>query len=687
MIHLNCCAFLTDHFYLRGLPPQPPLLTTSCSLPPLSRTAPGHPLGSCSRETDCGGGGGRSVKDVGEKGASSASKVKERSSSKERHQESKDKQHQLLYPLQTNSVSTPSGHLPQVYPHPHHPLLHHLAPQTREEDHRHSVERHKEYRDSDSGSQETKHMSACKLSGGGMADSDSGGKGGVPSSCNGGGVSRPPSGGGRRCSKDEPINGEMRISESSTSSSECIRRGATAVTAIMAPPTSHSVASYSMPPPLPPPPPPPPPHALHMGSTVAGGWLHHAHHQPHPEFFCRSSPLTLTTSKEASSTQGGSSKEAKITGPTYVPSVAPLGELGVTDCRGAGGGDKKAVEKNGEECCESSSHPHHSSCQKKDKSQPYQQQLGYGKADKPPDWSHQTQHFHKPGSNASSQPELRSCSQETSSAARDEALDSGAYPSSSQEPKVTHRGSGQVTPKNGPDANTPSFRDCSQTGPDPTGRVGSGSNKEGQKVARIRHQQHGSHGANAEEKSRERQGAPTWGAQGNYQDDQRKIPHHISASSLEARSNSRAPNADNDQTHSQPPPLTSSHAVEGEGSAMKNLMNYSSQQPLLLPPHRGPFGGLGCLKQSGERSEKVDKGGTPKQSLPPRRGSANEGERGDRGGKDLGETGEGEVRQPPVGIAVAVARPPHRYPDNTAGHSRQGRVLPSMKGLNSFMHP
>lgn len=595
--------------------------------------------------------------------------MKERSSSKERHQESKDKQHQLLYPLQSNPVSTPSGHLPQVFPHPHHPLLHHLAPQSREEDHRHPLERHKDYRDQDSSGQETKHTSACKLS---MAEADSGGKGGVPSGC--GGVSRPPSGGVRRCSKDEPINGEMRISESSSSTSECIRRGSAAVTAIMAPP-----ASYSMPPPLPP---PPPPHALHMGSTVAGGWLHH--HQPHPsEFFCRTSPLALAASKDASS-HGGSNKEAKITGPTYVPSVGPLGDLAVADCRGAGGGEKKAVEKNGEDCYESPSHRQHGSCQKKDRSQPYQQLLGYGKADKPPDWSHQSQHFHKPGSGASSQPELRSCILETSSSGRDEPSDGGVYPSNPQESKETHRG-GQTAAKNGPDANTPPFRDFSQSGPDPGGRVGSGTNKEGQKVARIRHQQHSNHGANAEERGRERgQGAPAWGARGGYQDDQRKvISHHASAANSDARSGGRA---DNEQARPQPPPLTSSHPAEGEGSAMKGLMNYSSQQPLLLPPHRGPFGGLGCLKQSGERSERVDKGGTPKQSLPPRRGSANEGERGDRGGKDLGEAGEGEVRQPPVGIAVAVARPPHRSPDNTAGHSRHGRVLPSMKGQIPFTH-
>ncbi|XP_042363275.1 BAH and coiled-coil domain-containing protein 1 isoform X2 [Plectropomus leopardus] len=684
-----------DHFYLRGLPPQPPLLSTSHSLPPLSRTAPGHPLGSCSRETDNGGGGGKSAKDVGEKGVSSVSKAKERSSSKERHQDSKDKQHQLHHhhPLQTNAATTPSSHHHQAYSHPHHALLPQLTPQSREEDHRHSLDRHKEY--SDSGSQDTKHMSACKLSSGSVAETGSGGKGGALSSCSGGGVvSRPPSGGGRRCSKDGPVNGEMRISESSASSNECMRRGAAAATAILAPPNPHSVASYSMPPP---PPPPPPPHALHMGSTVAGGWLHHAHHHPHPEFYCPPAPLTLTPSKDPAFTSGG--REAKVTGPTYVPSVGPLGDLAATDCRGAGGGGRKADEKSGEGSYESPSHhlSRLSSCQKKDKSQPHQQQLGYGKADKPPDWSHQTQHFHKPSSNGSSQSELRSCSLNRSSSFRDvEVVDDVYRPSLPLEAQGTHPGAGQSTPKNGPDTSTPPFRDCSHSGPPPDGRVGSGatSQREGQKVARIRHQQHSSHGAGTEERGRDGGHiAPSWGAR--YQEDQRKASHHASVSNGEVRGlSTRAQNSDHSQ---QPPPLSrsSSHNTEGEGSAMKNLMNYSSQQPLLLP-QRGPFGGLGCLKQSGERSEKGDRGGAksntlpqdpPKQSLPPRRGSTNEGERGDRGGKEAGEAGEGEVRQPPVGIAVAVARPPHRSPDNTPGHSRQGRVLPSMKGVSRPVYP
>ncbi|XP_076007711.1 BAH and coiled-coil domain-containing protein 1 isoform X2 [Genypterus blacodes] len=678
-----------DHFYLRGLPSQP-LLTTNHSLPPLSRTAPGHPLGSCSRETDTGS--GKSGKDPAEKGLSSLSKEKERSSSKERHQESRDKHHQLhhYHPHQTSGSTTLPGHH-----HPHYALPPHLTPQGREEEHRHSLERHKDYRDGDSGVQGTKHMSACKLSGGLGADVGSGAKGAALSSCSGGGLGRPPSGGGRRCAKEASVSGEMRISDSSTSSSECIRRGAAAATAILAPPAPHSVASYSMPPP-----PPPPPHPLHMGSTVAGGWLHHPHHHPHPEFYCPPAPLTLAPAKDPASTTGGSGREAKVIGPTYVPSVGPLGDLAAPECRGAGGGGRKGDDKSGEGSYESLSHhlSRLSSCQKKDRSQPHQQQqLGFGKADRPPDWSHsQQQHFQKISPNPSPQSELRSCSQETSSSFRDvEVVDDVYRPPLPPDAQGTHTGPGQGSSKNGPDTSTPPFRDCSHSGPHPDGRVGSGAvgHREGQKVARIRHQQHSSHGAITEEKGKDggQTVSSSWGARGGHQEEQRKGSHHTPTGSADARDiSNRAANGHN----SHPPPLTP-HSSESEGSAMKNLMNYSSQQPLLLP-QRSPFGGLGCLKQGGERSEKGERGGgksssspqdPPKQPLPPRRGSTNEGEKGERGGKEPGEAGEGEVRQPPVGIAVAVARPPHRSPDNPPGHGRQGRVLPSMKGLSRSVYP
>ena len=135
---------------------------------------------------------------------------------------------------------------------------------------------------------------------------------------------------------------------------------------------------------------------------------------------------------------------------------------------------------------------------------------------------------------------------------------------------------------------------------------------------------------------------------------------------------------------------------------MKSLMKYSSQ-PLALSQQKSPFGGLGCLK--GQQNQGANQGGGGgggsggigalqeghKQSLPPRRGSSSSsvegGERSECGGRASREsgdsTGESEVRQPPVGIAVAVARqrePPCRPPDVHPSHSRHGRVLPSMKG-------
>ncbi|XP_077958687.1 BAH and coiled-coil domain-containing protein 1 isoform X4 [Gasterosteus aculeatus] len=666
-----------DHFYLRGLPPQPPLLSTAHGLPPLSRAAPGHSLGSCGREADGAGGGGKGAKDAGEKApAASLSKAaRERASSKE----GKEK------PQQLHQTPPGGGHHQHqhhhAYPHPHHALLAHLPPQGREEDHRHSLERHKELRGADSAGQEPKHTSACQLSGSSGAESGAAGKGGALSSCNGGGVGRTPSGVGRRCSKDGPVNGEMRISESSASSSECTRRGA----AILAPPGPHSVASYSMPPP-----PPPPPHALQMGSAVAGGWLHHAHHRPHPEFYCPPAPLTLTPSKEPAAAPGGSGREARL---THVPSVGALGDPAAADCRAAAAGGRKSDDRSGEGSYESPSHhlSRISVCQKKDKSQ----QLGYGKADKPPDWSHPTQNLHKPGSNASPPSEPRSCSLDKSSSLRDvEVVDDVHRPSLPLEARGTQPGAGQAAARDNADPSTPPFRDCSRSAPRPDGRGGPGitSQREGQKVARIRHQQHSSHGANTDERGRDRgQTAPSWGGRGGHQEDPRKSSQHAPVGSGEVRGHSaRAPNSDHNQPHPHPPSHPSSHTAEGEGSAMKSLMNYSSQQPLLLP-QRGPFGGLGGLKQGGERPEKGERGGArsnaalqepPKQSLLPRRGSANEGDRGDKGGKEAGEAGEGEVRQPPVGIAVAVARPPHRSPDNTPGHSRQGRVLPSMKGAS-----
>ena len=123
---------------------------------------------------------------------------------------------------------------------------------------------------------------------------------------------------------------------------------------------------------------------------------------------------------------------------------------------------------------------------------------------------------------------------------------------------------------------------------------------------------------------------------------------------------------------------------QGESSAMKSLLKYSNQQQPLLLSQKSPFGGLGSLK-SGLAGGSCALQGS-KQALPPRKAPGNDGERSDCGGRgrEMGEAGhgEGEVRQPPVGIAVAVARqrePPCR-PADSHPSSRQGRVHPSMKG-------
>lgn len=120
---------------------------------------------------------------------------------------------------------------------------------------------------------------------------------------------------------------------------------------------------------------------------------------------------------------------------------------------------------------------------------------------------------------------------------------------------------------------------------------------------------------------------------------------------------------------------------------MKSLLKYSNQQQPLLVSQKNPFGGLGNLKSGPSGGSCALQGN--KQTLPSRKGTANDSERPDYNGRsrEMGEPGHGEseVRQPPVGIAVAVARqrePPCRSAENHP-NSRQGRVHPSVKGKQS----
>lgn len=138
------------------------------------------------------------------------------------------------------------------------------------------------------------------------------------------------------------------------------------------------------------------------------------------------------------------------------------------------------------------------------------------------------------------------------------------------------------------------------------------------------------------------------------------------------------------QQQPQQPQPEPQRPTQGESSAMKSLLKYSNQQQPLLLSQKSPFGGLGSLKNSAAGGSCALQGN--KQALPSRKGPNNDQERPDCSGRgrDIGDAGQGEseVRQPPVGIAVAVARqrePPCRSADSHA-NSRQGRVHPSVKG-------
>lgn len=298
--------------------------------------------------------------------------------------------------------------------------------------------------------------------------------------------------------------------------------------------------------------------------------------------------------------------------------------------------------------------------------------------------------------------------------------------------------------------NSSPYRDCSHSGPPPNSSpIGSKSmgqhngpgpggscslQRDGQKVARIRHQQHSQPGPDASSSAELNQGTiqelkrkidmSPYGysnSSGQHHHQQPTVPpwamrppHHMPQPEEEQRKSYMELGSTSGQ-HSQqqqtgmslpppqpPPPAPLSQQQQqpqpqpeaqgpthGESSAMKSLLKYSNQQQPLLLSQKSPFGGLGSLK-SGPAGGSCALQGS-KQTLPSRKGPANDNERAEYGGRsrDMGESGHGEseVRQPPVGIAVAVARqrePPCRSADSHP-NSRQGRVHPSVKGnLSSF---
>ncbi|XP_026201269.1 BAH and coiled-coil domain-containing protein 1 isoform X2 [Anabas testudineus] len=767
-----------ENFYLRGLPSQPPLISANHSLPPMSRAGSGHSQVSCSRDRDAGVGTGlhKGLKEGSVERGVVPVKDKERSSSK---QEAKERQQQH----HSHQPTQPTHH---HHSHPHQQHPHYSQhPQPLEEVNSRALERHKasltmEYSKEHPQSM-GKSLSAC-LHNGKMQNGDAGAGAGAKaslSSCGGegtalgaivGGSSQGRhigSSGSSRCTK-EGVSGEMRISEQP---SDCLERGQA--------PLHHSLP-YSVPPPL------------HMGSAGGGAHPHphpHAHPHPHPhpggftclqlhpshphhphhshhthhhpDFFCPppSAPLGNPASHDRVPANVG--REPKVTGPTFVPSVADLGDKssgpfqpGNPDCQGVGSGGggsnakDKVLEKN-----EGSVHHGNWHRKQQQQQQQQQQQHAYRKTEKAPDWM-QSHHTHLQPSQLPPPPQQQQPQpqhpqqqhqvvQSRSAECINSAVDMDVFRASlPQGPKTSHSVPHSV--------NSSPYRDCSHSGPPPnssplgsksmgqhSGPGGSCSlQRDGQKVARIRHQQHGRPGPDAPSPAELNQGTSQelkrkmdmspYGynnSSGQHHHQQPSVPpwamrppHHMSQPEEEQRKSYMELGSTGGQ-HSQqqqqqppgmslppqqPPPvpplsqqqpqqqLEPQGPTQGESSAMKSLLKYSNQQQPLLLSQKSPFGGLGNLKSGPAGGSCALQGN--KQTLPSRKGPANDNERPDYSGRsrDMGETGHGEseVRQPPVGIAVAVARqrePPCRSADSHP-NNRQGRVHPSVKGTPRPMY-
>uniref|UniRef100_A0AAY4ARJ8 BAH domain-containing protein n=1 Tax=Denticeps clupeoides TaxID=299321 RepID=A0AAY4ARJ8_9TELE len=306
-------------------------------------------------------------------------------------------------------------------------------------------------------------------------------------------------------------------------------------------------------------------------------------------------------------------------------------------------------------------------------------QMPCRKAEKGPDWSLSQQPAHLP------QQQHRPL-QASPARSRSADPDPSRAHQASQQAKACHSQQFYVGPQ--------PYRDCSLSGPLPNlsplpgkplaqdvrvGGVSCSLQRDGQKVARIRHQQHGRPGT-------ETPGAEATQASGGH-DPKRKLElthnpnhnhNHKTGRQHQGYMESFAAAAAG-ASHQAQPPMAPSPA---DNSAIQGHLKYNSQQQQQQQPlhlQKSPFGGLGSLKASCSLQ-----GSKP--ALAPRRGSTNDSQRPDCGGRtrDAGEVvhNDGEVRQPPVGIAVAVARqrdPPCCLTDSQG----RGRSQSTIKGTTA----
>uniref|UniRef100_A0A8C5RDE9 BAH domain and coiled-coil containing 1 n=1 Tax=Laticauda laticaudata TaxID=8630 RepID=A0A8C5RDE9_LATLA len=569
-----------DNFYLRNLPAQPTLLSTNHNFPSIARAAPGHPIGSCSRDREAGH-GQKCHKDYERCALSKDKGAKGESKERAAEEEAKER-HKLVMPM-TPEINCKEGTLQRG-----------------------------------SCDNRPKHLPSCLLSSK-VLNGDSG-KAVLPS-CGGGLLPRHAVA-QSRCAKD------LGHHEPPQSYSECLERRQ----------MLHHSVSYTVPSSLPAGPP-----AL---STTTGSFpclqLHSS-----PDGMC---PL-----------QDKASRELRISGATFVPSVGHLT-------------DKSRSFQIPSEPCEGKERPH---------------EMG---PEHPPTYGHHPfSHFKAEGKVE------RRLDWPQNPNARLKGLE---YLNSTG--SDSHFGSLPHQPKGGHFEMMPP-QDCARPNSQETLCKLSQScctldkaPKEPpvsstQKVARIRHQQHfqtemEQAGAHAESKRKSMELSslgysgphlPPWPVQG--QGPPLSMAEERKGSYLDPFSSSLQQAA----LMTQGSVLTQEmQTPPDEVSAMKNLLKYSNQA--LIVGQKAPYVGLGSLKGSCAHQDGGKHLGTKGQQDLERSDCARSRDH------DLGH-GDGEVRQPPVGIAVAVARQKDTLsrpePAYGSSSSRQSRTAMGLKaGTARPMH-
>ncbi|XP_028841986.1 BAH and coiled-coil domain-containing protein 1 isoform X2 [Denticeps clupeoides] len=688
-----------ENFYLRGLTSQP-IIPTKHSMPPISRAGPE------------GGANLKGLREGGPERMVPPSRQKEPISNK---QEAKDRKQHPTHQLQQTQAPPPASnqhqhqhsqhqthiqhhHHQHHQQHSHHQQVPHL-PISREEHSGHSVA-------APPPQAITTPLSACLLNSKSPSN-HCGSQGGAKSfSCG--------EGGGVRCR--ERVRGEMRISEQP---GECVPRDQ-AIQHTLTYPLPHSLPATG---------------TAHTRSFHCLQFHPHNHYNHgHPDLLYHHSTGHLPNPPTPEHGPGATTRDPKATAPPFGQTVVHHGNksnvsfpLGSPGCHMSGnvavGAKDKGLEKSGA----SEGHPH---------AWP-RKQMPCRKAEKGPDWSLSQQPAHLP------QQQHRPL-QASPARSRSADPDPSRAHQASQQAKACHSQQFYVGPQ--------PYRDCSLSGPLPNlsplpgkplaqdvrvGGVSCSLQRDGQKVARIRHQQHGRPGT-------ETPGAEATQASGGH-DPKRKLElthnpnhnhnhsHNQNAGSTHNHSHNlnHNPNQNPKSNHNSTPnspygysrhghqlpvvlpwPTPPQHSETGrqhqgymesfaaaaagashqaqppmappapppppaagaptsasvlshrppaqsspaDNSAIQGHLKYNSQQQQQQQPlhlQKSPFGGLGSLKASCSLQ-----GSKP--ALAPRRGSTNDSQRPDCGGRtrDAGEVvhNDGEVRQPPVGIAVAVAR-------------------------------